>query len=110
MDPTLLLSADTRSTAGILLLTIVAVEYGGWFMLRIVRGQHPVTPSQATFARASHAHAGVLVALALVCQILADAARSGPLALPARLASFYSLLKEKWYKALATTKTRRYCS
>ncbi|HEX8596898.1 MAG TPA: hypothetical protein VF952_00065 [Chloroflexia bacterium] len=85
MEPTLLLSADTRSTAGVILLTIVAIEYGGVFMLRIVRGQHPVTPFQATFARAGHAHAGVLVTLALVCQILADAAvMSGPMALLAR--------------------------
>ncbi|MDQ5826060.1 MAG: hypothetical protein M3441_17850 [Chloroflexota bacterium] len=85
MEPTLLLSADTRSTAGVILLTIVAIEYGGVFMLRIVRGQHPATPFQATFARAGHAHAGVLVTLALVCQILADAAAmSGPLALLAR--------------------------
>ena len=85
MDPTLLLSADTRSTAGILLITIVAVEYGGIFMLRIVRGQHPATPFQTSFARAGHAHAGVLVTLSLVCQILADAASTnGPLALPAR--------------------------
>jgi hypothetical protein len=54
-------------------------------MLRIVRGRHPVTPFQATFARAGHAHAGVLVTLSLVCQILADAAAiSGPLALSAR--------------------------
>lgn len=85
MEPTLLLSADTRSTAGVILLTIVAIEYGGLFVLRIVRGQHPVTPFQATFARAGHAHAGVLVTLALVCQILADAAAmSGPMSLLAR--------------------------
>jgi hypothetical protein len=26
---------DTRSTAGVLLLTILFIEYGGWFMLRV---------------------------------------------------------------------------
>jgi hypothetical protein len=75
----LILSEDARSTAGILLLTIVAVEYGGTFMLRIVRGRVPMTPFQQTFARAGHAHAGVLVLAALICQILADSASvSGP--------------------------------
>jgi len=43
MHATLVLSANSRSTAGVLLLTIVAIEYGGWFMLRIVRGRQPVT-------------------------------------------------------------------
>jgi hypothetical protein len=70
----LVLSEDARSTAGILLLTIVAVQYGGTFMLRVVRGGVPMTPFQKAFARAGHAHAGVLVLAALICQILADAA------------------------------------
>jgi hypothetical protein len=68
------LSSDTRTTAGILLLTLVAVEYGGLFMLRTVRGRQPATPFQRSFARAGHAHAAVFVVLALVAQILADAA------------------------------------
>ncbi len=74
MTGTLTLSADARTTAGVILLTIVAVEYGGTFMLRIVRGRVPMTPFQRDFSRAGHAHAGVLVILALVCQVLADAA------------------------------------
>jgi Ni,Fe-hydrogenase I cytochrome b subunit len=81
----LTLSADSRSTAGVLLLTIVAIEYGGWFMLRVVRGGQPATPFQQAFFRAGHAHAGVLVTLALVGQILADATHmSGVLAVLAR--------------------------
>ena len=85
MNTTLVLSADSRITAGVLLLTIVAIEYGGWFMLRIVRGRQPVTSFQQAFFRAGHAHAGVLVTLALVGQILADAAHlSGGLAFFAR--------------------------
>jgi hypothetical protein len=51
----LIISEDARSTAGFLLLTIVAVEYGGTFTLRIVRGRVPMTPFQQTFARAGHA-------------------------------------------------------
>ncbi len=79
MHDTLVLSADTRSTAGFLLLTIVTIEFGGWFLLRVVRGQQPTTPFQKSFFRAGHAHAGVLVTLALVGQILADAAHMGGL-------------------------------
>ena len=40
---TLILSPDTRHTTGAILLTIVAIEYGGWFMLRIVQGHQPAT-------------------------------------------------------------------
>ena len=68
------LSADARLTAGVLLLTILAVEFGGTYMLRIVRGGVAVTPFQLAFARAGHAHAGVLVILGLVVQPFADAA------------------------------------
>src|SRR5213592_136117 len=60
--------------AGILLFTLVAVEYSGTFMLRVVQGKVPVTSFQRSFFRAGHAHAGVLVILALLCQIYADAA------------------------------------
>jgi hypothetical protein len=73
--PTIALSADSRSTAGILLLTIVAIEYGGWFLTRVVRGRVPMTEFQKAFARAGHAHAGVLVILGLLCQLFADATR-----------------------------------
>ncbi|HLZ62024.1 MAG TPA: hypothetical protein VKR06_34195 [Ktedonosporobacter sp.] len=85
MNTILTLSADTRITAGVLLLTIVGIEYGGWFMLSVVRGAQPTTPFQQSFFRAGHAHAGVLVILSLVSLILADAAHmSGLLALVAR--------------------------
>jgi hypothetical protein len=85
MEPTLLLSSAAQSTAGVLLLTIVAVEFGGWYVLQLVTGRQEATPFQKTFARAGHAHAGVLVSLALICQIFADAAAlEGPLASVAR--------------------------
>ncbi len=74
MDETVVLSEASRTTAGILLLTIVAIEYGGWYVLKLVQGQIPRTEFQTSFARAGHGHAGVLVSLALICQILVDAA------------------------------------
>src|SRR5437588_9631716 len=64
MHTILLLSSNSRSTAGVLLLTIVAIEYGGWFMLRVVRGRQPATPFQQAFFRGGHSHAGLLVILA----------------------------------------------
>lgn len=79
------LSTETRLTAGVLLLSVVAVESGGFYMLRIVRRQVAATGFQISFARAGHAHAGVLVVFGLVCQLYADAAGLGqPLAAIAR--------------------------
>jgi hypothetical protein len=73
MEP-LAISDATRATAGVLLLTIVLVESGGLFMYALVRKRVTRTPFQQMFARAGHAHAGVLVILSLVVQIYADAA------------------------------------
>ena len=75
--PEMLISEATRVTAGVLLVTIVAVESGGLFMLRIVGRRLPATPFQTAFFRAGHAHAGVLVTLALASQIYVDAAALG---------------------------------
>jgi hypothetical protein len=84
-EPTLLLSDASRTTAGILLLTIVAVESGGLFMLNVVGQRIRLTPFQIAFARAGHAHAGVLVTLGLVCQLLVDATGlTGPVGSVAR--------------------------
>lgn len=70
---TIALSPPAMSTAGILLLSIVAVESGGLYMYRVLR-KVTLTPFQQAFARAGHAHAGVLVILSLIVQIYADAA------------------------------------
>lgn len=72
MSAAFTLSHDSRTTAGILLIAIVAVEYGGLTVLRIVRGNQPATEFQKAFARAGHAHAGVFVIFAIIAQILAD--------------------------------------
>ena len=71
---TALLSEASRTMAGILFLALVTVETGGLYMVRIVTGREDVTPFQEKFARAGHAHAGVLLVLALVCQPFVDAA------------------------------------
>lgn len=69
----LVLSDASRILAGVVLLTIVTIEFGGAFLLRIARGSVPMTDFQKSFARAGHGHAGVLVILSLVCLVLADA-------------------------------------
>jgi hypothetical protein len=79
MTATLVLSDAAARVAGVLLLSVVAIEWGGTFMLRVVRGRVPLTDFQRSFARAGHAHAGVLVILALVCVLYADAAGQGGL-------------------------------
>jgi hypothetical protein len=69
----LTLSESSTSTAGILLVTVVGIAFGGTFMLRVVGGGVPVTDFQKSFFRAGHAHAGVLVILGLVGTVLVDA-------------------------------------
>jgi hypothetical protein len=67
------LSESSRSTAGILLVTVVGIAFGGTFLLRVVGGGVPATDFQKAFFRAGHAHAGVLVILGLLGTVLVDA-------------------------------------
>src|SRR3954465_10938590 len=67
------LTDAARTTAGIVALTVVAVESAGAFMLRVQSGREPATDFQKSFYRAGHAHAGVLVTLGLVCLLLGEA-------------------------------------
>ena len=66
------LSDPTRILAGILLLSLVTVESGGLYLVKLVGGKAPATPFQLGFARAGHAHAGVLLILSLVVQVYVD--------------------------------------
>jgi hypothetical protein len=60
-------------TAGIVLLTVVGIESGGFFLLKVFGGRLATTDLQKSFYRAGHAHAGVLVILGLLCVLLAEA-------------------------------------
>ncbi|GGO07685.1 hypothetical protein [Micromonospora parathelypteridis] len=83
---TLALSTESRILAGVVLLTIVTIQVGGWFLTRIARGQVPMTDFQKSFARAGHGHAGVLVLLSLIALLYVDATGlSGVLLWTARL-------------------------
>jgi hypothetical protein len=67
------MSDTTRILAGILLLSLVTVESGGLYLVRLVQGAAPATPFQVSFARAGHAHAAVLLVLSLTALLYADA-------------------------------------
>jgi hypothetical protein len=65
-----MLDNHNQLVAGIVLLTVIGIAYGGTFMLRVVRGGQPANDLQKSFFRAGHAHAGVLVILGLVVLML----------------------------------------
>lgn len=69
------LTDPARITAAVVLLTVVGIESGGVFLLRVLRSDQGFTPFQRAFFRAGHAHAGVLVTLGLVCLLLSHATR-----------------------------------
>jgi len=71
------MTREARIMAGIILLTIPSIQYGGYFLLTslVDRNSHYMeNPLRQNFFRAGHAHAGVFVILSLLCQILADSA------------------------------------
>jgi len=69
------MTEETKLIAGILLITVTSIEFGGTFLLRVLSGKHSeFTDFQRSMFRAGHAHAGVLVILALVALIYGDQA------------------------------------
>jgi len=66
------MSDESRILAGILILSLVTVESGGLYLLRLWRAPGGATPFQIGFARAGHAHAGVLLLVGLVSCLLVD--------------------------------------
>jgi hypothetical protein len=69
------MSAASRIFVALLLLGIVTIEFGGQFLLSVLRGREPkVERGSLTYSlfRAGHAHAGVLVILAIVAMPYVD--------------------------------------
>ncbi len=64
---------------GILLLALVAVESGGVFLTKVVRGSVPTNTLQKNFFRAGHAHAAVLLVLSIAILGVIDNADLPPL-------------------------------
>jgi hypothetical protein len=65
-----MLDNHNQIVAGVVLLTVIGIAYGGTFMLRVVQGRQPANDLQKSFFRAGHAHAGVLVILGLLVMLL----------------------------------------
>lgn len=66
---------EARKISGIILLSVPTIIYGGYFLLTVLSGQQEhleLTDFQKSMFRAGHAHAGVLVILALLVQLFAD--------------------------------------
>jgi hypothetical protein len=68
------MSDESRILAGILFLSLVTVETGGLYMVKLWKDAAGATPFQIGFARAGHAHAGVLLVLGLLTQLYVDQA------------------------------------
>jgi hypothetical protein len=73
------MSSITRILCGIILLTVPSIIYGGYFLLTILTGSSKLalTDFQKSMFRAGHAHAGVLVIVSLIAEILTDQASLG---------------------------------
>jgi Ni,Fe-hydrogenase I cytochrome b subunit len=71
------MTREAKIMCGIILITIPTIQYGGYFLLTSLRDRtsgYMENALRQNFFRAGHAHAGVLVILSLICQLLADAA------------------------------------
>jgi len=77
------LTREAKIVAGIILLTVPTVEYGGLAILGMLThgvvgvggAEANLNAGQLALFRAGHAHAGVWLILSLVVQVLLDAAR-----------------------------------
>lgn len=68
---------QARLMSGLTLITVPTIQYGGYFLLTSLMNRSSGYMDNAlrqNFFRAGHAHAGVIVILSLICQLLADAA------------------------------------
>ena len=71
------MTREAKVMAGIILITVPTIQYGGYFLLTSLMNKssgYMENPLRQNFFRAGHAHAGVIVLLALICQVLADSA------------------------------------
>src|SRR5438093_2610869 len=71
------MTREARMISGIILITVPTIQYGGYFLLTSLMNKgsgYMENPLRQNFFRAGHAHAGVIVILSLICQMLADAA------------------------------------
>lgn len=74
------ISIEARSFIGLMMVTIPTIEFGGAFLLSMLRRQSGYAESGVVrhYFRAGHAHAGVLLILAMLAQLVIDAAAFSP--------------------------------
>ena len=71
------MSRATRVMAGLILISIPTIAFGGYFLLTSLMDKssgYAANALRQDFFRAGHAHAGVITLLSLICQLLVDAA------------------------------------
>lgn len=75
------MSEIARIMCGVILITVPTIQFGGMFLLRVLSGKMDslaLTPFQKSMFRAGHAHAGVIVILSLIGELLSDYAALPP--------------------------------
>ncbi len=73
-----MMSRATKLMAGLILLAIPTIQYGGYFLLTQLMDRESGYMANAlrqNFFRAGHAHVGVITLLSLIAQMLVDAAK-----------------------------------
>ena len=83
------ISNETRLMCGLALISVPTVQYGGAFLLKMLRtgeAGYVDNPIRQNLFRAGHAHAGVILMFSLICQVLVDSISiSGVLAWSVRI-------------------------
>jgi Ni,Fe-hydrogenase I cytochrome b subunit len=75
------MSRATRVMAGLILISIPTIAFGGYFLLSSLIDKssgYAANALRQDFFRAGHAHAGVITLLSLIGQMLVDAAALSP--------------------------------
>jgi hypothetical protein len=72
------MSDAARWMIALAFISLPSIAFGGYFLLSILKrqvGTENITAEQRDYFRAGHAHAGVLVLLAIVAQLILDSSR-----------------------------------
>jgi hypothetical protein len=107
------MSEESIRVAGVLLITVPTIALGGAMLLRMIWGREPGyldNPVRQNLWRAGHAHAGVLVILALLGMLYVDqAGLSGTLEAVARytLVAAPILMPLGFFLSVASPKSER---
>ena len=75
------MSHATRLMAGLILVLVPTIQFGGYFLLTSLIDRdsgYMANALRQNFFRAGHAHAGVITLLSLICQPFVDATRLSP--------------------------------